>query len=401
MRALVIGDQEAIASEVRQILLASNRGYDQIDVAPLAGALDASSDADRDLFVLVLPVEAESALPILDTLCKATQSSIFVVGPTHDAKFVLRVLRQGADEYLDQAELKAELASSLDSIKAPHHAEAAGKGRVVGVLPAGGGAGGSTLAANLAVVLAKSNGQSALIDMRLGASDQESLLDLKPDHNLADLCRNIRRLDQNMFVQSLVRHASGAHLLAAPNAVEDVAAVTPQGVRQVVALARASFPYVVVNLDRVLRPEQLSAAVQVDVLLLLMRLEIASLRSARRLLDTLKKGGLADERVKIVASHFGQAKELPLRKVEQALGLAIGHQIPNAPADINLAGNKGVPVVVECPRAKVSKSIVKLAAAIRDFPHHRQNGQGKVDGLFARLGFAGAAHGGAPQRTEP
>ena len=389
MRALVVGDQEASVAEVRHILLASNRGYDQIEVVTLAGALTIGQ-ADRDLTVLLLPAEPERAVPVLESLRKATQSSIFVVGPTRDAKLVLRVLRKGADEYLDQSELKSELASSLDSIKTAGDAP---KGRVVGVLSAGGGAGGSTLSANLAVLLATWSERSALVEMRLGAANQESLLDLRPEHNLADLCRNVRRLDENMFEQSLVRHASGAYLLAAPNTLEGVAAVTPQGVRQVLGLARSLFPYVVVNLDRVLRPEQLAAAVQSDILLLLMRLEIASLRSVRRLLDVLHKAGVANERVIVVASRCGQAKELPLRKVEQALGRSIAQQIPDAPADINLAGNKGVPVVLERPRAKVSRSIIKLAAAVRDFQHHRQNGHGKIASLFGWTGLVGAGHG--------
>ena len=102
MRALVIGDQESIVAEVRQILSASNRGFLRIDLATLGGALDAFSEADRDLTVLVLPVETELALPLLSVLCNGSQSSVFVVGPTRDAKFILRVLRLGANEYLDR-----------------------------------------------------------------------------------------------------------------------------------------------------------------------------------------------------------------------------------------------------------------------------------------------------------
>src|SRR5580692_306492 len=96
MRALVIGDQESIVTEVRQILSASNRGFLQIDVATLAGGLDAFSEADRDLTVLVLPIEPELALPLLTVMSNGAQSSLFVVGPTRDAKFILRVLRLGA-----------------------------------------------------------------------------------------------------------------------------------------------------------------------------------------------------------------------------------------------------------------------------------------------------------------
>ena len=198
-----------------------------------------------------------------------------------------------------------------------------------------------------------------------------------------------------MLEKSLVRHASGVRLLAAPNAMDDVAAVTPQGVRLVLAVAHSMFPYVVVDLDRVLRPEQLAAVAQVDMLLLLMRLEIASLRAARRLLDALKKAGVADKRVRIVASRFGQAKELPLEKVELALGLAIAHQIPDVPADVNLANNKGVPVVLEFPRAKVSRSYLKLAAEIRGSEGPAKNGQATgSSGLLGRLGLSGILGGG-------
>ena len=249
------------------------------------------------------------------------------------------------------------------------------------------------------MLLAGGSGRSVLIDLRLGAADQESLLDLKPQHNLADLCRNIRRLDRNMFEQSLARHASGDPFAGPTNAVDDVSAVTPQGVRQVLGFARTAFPYVVVDLDRVLRPEQLSAVVQLDLLLLPMHLDIASLHSARHLIEALNKAGFHESAYIVVASRYGQSKELPLRKVEQAIGLAIPYQVPDAPADMNIAGNKGVPVVLERPRARVSRSMQKLAAAVRDFQLHRQNGHGKVASLFGGEGLVGAGTGGGVPGT--
>src|SRR5207244_4417935 len=103
----------------------------------------------------------------------------------------------------------------------------------------------------------------------------------------------------------------------------------------------------------------------------------------RRILDALARAGIADERVHVVAGRYGQAKELPLKKVEHALGVPIPYQIPDAPADVNLAVNKGVPVVLERPRAKVSRSFAKLATAIKEIhaAHHR-NGHGKIAAIF-------------------
>jgi len=58
----------------------------------------------------------------------------------------------------------------------------------------------------------------------------QTLLDLRPEHTLADLCRNVDRLDRNMFQQALVHHASGAHLLAPPDAFAEAADITLPGV---------------------------------------------------------------------------------------------------------------------------------------------------------------------------
>jgi pilus assembly protein CpaE len=384
MRAIIIAEHEPAAAELRRVLSERGPEYEPIDITPMASAVKAMSRAEYTLVILILPAQPHNALTILTDLRAATTATVFVVGPTSDAKFVLRVLRQGADEYLDQADIANELQAALIKVKAPAAAEK-GTGFVVSVIAASGGTGASTLCANLGVLWATWQAQAALIDMRRGEADLEVLLDLRPEYRLAELCRNVRRLDQNMFRQSLVRHSSGVHLLAAPINFHDRHDVTPQGVRQVIGLARSIFPYVAVDLERDLDEAQLAAVNETDLILLMLRLDIASLRGARRVLDSLWKAGVAEDRVRIVAGRFGQAKELPLNKVEQALGLSIPFKIPDAPADVNAAVNKGVPVVLDRPRSRVSKSFVNLATAIKDtHAPQRTNGRGTLASLFRR-----------------
>jgi pilus assembly protein CpaE len=384
MRALIIAEHEPLAAEMRQVLSECGRTYEPIDIAPLASAVMTASRAEYALAILILPAQPQSALPVLTDLRAATTATVFVVGPTSDAKFVLRVLRQGADEYLDQSDIATELQTALTKVKAPS-TSGKGDGYVVGVMAASGGTGASTLCANLGVLWATWQAQAALIDMRRGAADLEVLLDLRPEYRLAELCRNVRRLDQNMFRQSLVRHSSGAHLLAAPIDFHDHNDVTPQGVRQILGLARSAFPYIAVDLERDLDEAQLAAVHETDLILLMLRLDIASLRGARRMLDALWQAGVSEDRVRVVASRFGQAKELPLNKVEQALGVSIPFRIPDAPADVNAAVNKGVPVVLDRPRSRVSKSFAKLATAIKEMhAPKRTNSRGTLAALFRR-----------------
>src|SRR5581483_10356762 len=99
-------------------------------------------------------------------------------------------------------------------------------GQVIGLLGASGGSGSSTLAVNLAGVLARDLDRCALIDLKPGAGDLAALLDVKPTHNLADLCLNVGRMDRAMFESALVPHTSGVHLLAPPLMYEDIRLVT-------------------------------------------------------------------------------------------------------------------------------------------------------------------------------
>jgi pilus assembly protein CpaE len=103
---------------------------------------------------------------------------------------------------------------------------------------------------------------------------------------------------------------------------------------------------------------------QADVILLVIRLDFTSLRNCRRTLEHLEHLGVQRERVRLVANRHGQPKEIPASKAEEALGLKIAHYIPDDPKTVNRANNNGVPLIVESPSARISRSVVKLATSV-------------------------------------
>src|SRR5262245_22329385 len=110
MHAYVISDSEPIAQRVREGILrsgleCSDRGTIRLDMA-----LDLKP-TQNDLVVMVLAPDAERALSTL-TLCKAQcPCPILAVGPTTDSRYVLRALRGGADDFIDEAEFETEFAA--------------------------------------------------------------------------------------------------------------------------------------------------------------------------------------------------------------------------------------------------------------------------------------------------
>ncbi|HUE74897.1 MAG TPA: P-loop NTPase [Pirellulaceae bacterium] len=371
MRCSVASDDIALAHEIRDLLIQLGHdcpasrilrveqivpAIDAILRSSPAGGGPAAADSVPEIVLVVLPPNPELALLVVHALRRRIGAGILAVGSTGDTKLVLRALREGASEYLDQSDLRSELSGAI-----ARRGTSENVGPVIAVLTPGGGSGGSTIASNVAVALAQKYSGCALFDMNLETGDMAPLLDLKPAYTLTDLCQNADRLDLSLLQGCLVRHSSGLQLLAAPARISDAARITPAAIELVLSLAVRHFPFVVVDLDHSYRPEQQAAMRQANILVLVMRLDFISLRNTRRTLDFFQEIGILRERVRIVANRCGQSGEITAAQVEESLGLKIAHFIPEDQRAVTRASNNGVPVVLESPSAKVSRALVELA----------------------------------------
>src|SRR5262249_37129357 len=158
----------------------------------------------------------------------------------------------------------------------------------IAVLAPSGGSGSSTLAANIATALAKQHKTSALIDLKLHAGDLAPLLDLKPSHSPADLRMNVGRLAPPPFDRPMATQPRAVPLLTRPAHLGDVGRVTAEGIRKVLHLARAAFPSVVMDVDHHFGAEQVEALLHSELILVVIRLDFASLRNARRTIEHLE-----------------------------------------------------------------------------------------------------------------
>jgi len=369
MQTYVVSDNEQLSAKVRKVLLRA--GHDCPDSHVVALARGATIVAPSELTILVMSPDPERAIATLGemstalggiSLRSATAKHVLAVGPA-DAKLILRTIKAGAEEYLDESEVESELDAVLVRIMS-ESASGGEPGQVISVLAPSGGSGGSTLACNLATVLAKEHQSVALFDLKLGAGVLDAMLDVKPEHTLADLCRNADKLDRGMFERLMVRHSSGIRLLAPPATFQDISYITSQGVRQALSMARGLFPYVVVDLDRTYTEEQVEVLLQSDTIIIILRLDFTSLRNVRQALEHMEKLGVRRDRVKLVVNRFGQPKEMRMAQAEEALGMKIFGYIPDDPKTINRANNNGVPVVIEASTTPVARRLIELAQSL-------------------------------------
>lgn len=362
MRATIVSNHEALSGTIREVLGRDGHECQLVRGTTLEGVMHSLEESHPELLIVVLSPDAAIGFDVMREARRLMVGPILAVGPVSDPKLHLRAIREGAEHYLVEEELEAELEMVLKRL--PKSAALQPRGKLIAVLASSGGSGGSTLAVNVASALARKNKNCVLVDLNLRGGDLASLLNLRPSHTLAELCVHAARVDPVMFERSLAVHESGVRLLAPIQSLDEIKQVTPEGVVQALTLARALYSHVIVDLDDFFHPEQMQVLRQAELILLVLRLDFTSLRNARRALDQLEHLGVARDKVQLVVNRYGQSYELPIAKVEEALGGKIVHYVPDDIKTVNHANNHGVPAVLESPSSKFSKSVTQLVASL-------------------------------------
>ncbi len=351
-------DDETQGAVVRKVLLREGLDCPVTNVVRVELAPQLLPRSPADLIVVVLPEDYESSLTVLDWLEKLPRTNgerVLAIGPAADPKMVLRALRGAVDDYLDQTDLEAELMAALGRWRAT-------------LVPAGGGRQGDRRAGTQRRQRLQHPGRQpghrpgqAAPDRRAHRPQARDRRPGRPARPQADLYPGRPLSEHRADGPHALRALAGAARqrsapAGAPRHYDDIARVTPEGVHQALALAKSSFPYVLVDLDHSFRPEQVEVLREADVVLLVLRLDFASLRNARRALEHIERLGIDRDRIRLVVNRYGQPKEVPFSKAEEALGMKIFHYVPDDPKSINRANNNGVPVVLGvAPRRRLAK----------------------------------------------
>ncbi len=116
MHAMVISDNERISEPVRDVLVKNGYVCEAQDIIGLGNAASAVT-RDAELVVMHISSDPERALVLLSQLRRVTTGRIIAVGPTANAKLILRTLHGGAEHYLDETDVEQELRDALVNLE--------------------------------------------------------------------------------------------------------------------------------------------------------------------------------------------------------------------------------------------------------------------------------------------
>ncbi len=361
MRVVIAKEPGVVRERLRQVVLGLGLQCGLADCVEPDGLSARLREGPANLILVSVRNHPSLGLAAIRQAAGQVAAPVYAVGPSGDAELILQSLRAGAREFLHEEtaydELLAALGQMHKSGKADLH-----WGALLAVMAAKPGAGVTTVASNLADALAQLHpGRVALAELAAGVPELALDLDLKPPHNLLDVIAERERLDATLLRQVLVSHAGRLSVLAHQPDALHAAVLDPAAMRHLLVLLQTMFDYTVIDLGHQLDPTRQEALAMAQRVVLVVNLDVPSLRLSRQFMNRAREVGLPVERFHLVANRYGQRRQFPWRRAQESLGLTVQEWVPDDSARINDALNHGRTVLQTYRRSAMGRSFERLA----------------------------------------
>ncbi|MGE5707735.1 MAG: AAA family ATPase [Bacteroidota bacterium] len=329
-----------------------------------------AANLKADLVLLGYGYSLEKALETAEKiLSQSPTAGVVLLGEAIPPEDLVKVMQSGIREFLPdpspdellsairRAHLFWERLNSARPTERP-------TGKVLVVHSPKGGAGKSTLAANLAVALHQLFRQEvALVDLDLPYGGQDLLLNLPASgKSVADLAAVAGELDFETAFSAMQPHRSGIQLLAAPPAPEEAETVTPAEIEGILGVLKGHYGWVVVDTSSELNELNLRVLELADKVLVPFWPDLVHLRTIQRALRIWEQLGVPCG--KIDFCRWEQKSEVEDAAAERIFKKPIGFRLPYDPSGMIDAVNQGEPLILHAQNGAFARGMREMAAAL-------------------------------------
>ncbi|NML15305.1 AAA family ATPase [Azohydromonas caseinilytica] len=383
MKIKVISPHVQRAEQVARMLGEADPSLEVLCATAAPQALAQAVNGSRPSLVLVDDVDAPGLQAIARFTTEHPQVETLVLSAEQSPAFLLQAMQAGVREVLPAGADAAALRAAVQRAARRHAPASSRQGEVMAFIGCRGGNGTSVLAANLAHRLASTGEKRvALIDLDLHGGNALLLLSSQPAaSDVAEVARNVQRLDADLLRSAMVPLSETLYVLPAPEDIAQALEVKAEHVQAIVRQARQMFDYVVLDLGGRIDALSLPALDQAAHVFPVLQLYLPQLRDARRMRAMLQSLEVPQHKLCWLVNRYHKNSELPLQALVQVLGGDPVHTVPNHFASVNTAANQGQPIA---PNSPVVRALDELAAQRLAPPDAAPRKEGWFAQWFAR-----------------
>ncbi|WP_298235030.1 AAA family ATPase [uncultured Azohydromonas sp.] len=385
MKIKLLSPDAQRVEQLARLLGEADPSLEVLGVAAPPQALAQLLSGSRPPLVLVDGVEAPALPAIARFTAEHPQIETLVLSADQSPAFLLQAMQAGVREVLPSGADAAVLRAAVQRAARRHAPAVQRNGQVAAFIGCRGGNGTSVLAANLAQRLAADGTKRvALIDLDLHGGN--ALLLLSSQHaasDVAEVARNVQRLDAELLRSAMVPLTETLHVLPAPEDIAQALEVKAEHVQAIVRQARQMFDAVVLDLGARIDALSLPALDQAAQVFPVLQPYLPQLRDARRMRATLQSLDVPQHKLCWIVNRCHKHGELPLQSLTQVLGDDAVYTVPNHHASVGAAVNQGQPIAAHSP---VARALDELAARLAPKPQQPQpQAAPRREGWFSQL----------------
>ncbi len=315
--------------------------------------------------IISLSTDGDQAIKLIQRLNSDCPNTVIISAAKEtSADLILQSLRSGAKEFLRLPIDAGELKTVFDQI-AEFCAEQAGEekklGRVVSVFSSKGGCGTSFVATNIACAAEK---RTVIVDLNLESGELPLYLGVGSRYTIEDLVARHGKIDDRLISSFVTTCSQTLDLLAAPREVDPVEKIKPEYVLEALQRLAECYDLVILDLPHTYDPITLAALDQSDQIVLVITLDIPTLRSAQRALQIFERVGYSRKNIRILVNRWNKQVDLDLSQVEEFFDEPVMGLIPNEYQTVVNSINLGKPLIKTDPRSKIGREIKRITQVL-------------------------------------
>jgi pilus assembly protein CpaE len=373
--------------ENREYLLNILEGDPDIDVIGEAGrgseVLEMMADTRPEVLIIDADLSDRDNFEVaLDINLKYPSTGVVLLAQEENVSLLKRAMQAGVREILLKPVSDGELISTVKQVAEAYRITAESRketaepakdsgvlgksqpvlqaSKIVTVFGNKGGVGKSIISTNLAVAAAaRHQNEVALVDLDLQFGDISLMMNINPRKTIAELMQESGELTADL-VDEYFYERSGVKVLSAPHKPELGELVTSFGVETVLKICRQMYSYTIVDTPTFLDDTTLTALEMSDVVLLLISLDIPTIKNIKKGIDILESLKMLPRTRLVLNRSSSLSVGLEPADVEQVLGMKIAASIPSDFKITVSSVNRGTPFLNMSPKAPISRSIVEL-----------------------------------------
>jgi len=368
LKILLVDDEPELLRLVKFVL--QTAGYQVITAMNGAEALSKAQSERPNLVILDVMMPEISGLEVcwrLRDIPETADLPIIMVSAKGEVPDRVTGLHAGADDYLVKPvspdELLARVVALLNRtrrVQPPTHAQE--RGRIWGFIGAKGGVGVSTLALNVATLLAQQKKSVIAVELQPNQGTFAVQLKWRGGENLRHLLqRDLGLLNARAIAARLYPTFTGLRVLYGPQSVEEFGDLDPAHVAPLIEKLSQMADYLLLDLPYGASEANQTATRACDLVIVVMEAEPSALHCAKLQLDLLKSWDILGALVGIVlVNRAGAPGSIGLRDINQQLNSEIIGIVPYAGELVPLAIAQGLPMVAFKPEHGITAAYKEI-----------------------------------------